>query len=32
MGVAGVRRLCKRQHVLYDIKYVFPAAEVDGRL
>jgi UDP-N-acetyl-D-galactosamine dehydrogenase len=32
MGVAGVRRLCKRQHVLYDIKYVFPAKEVDGRL
>jgi UDP-N-acetyl-D-galactosamine dehydrogenase len=32
LGVAGVRRLCRRQHVLYDIKYVFPAAEVDGRL
>ncbi len=32
LGVAGVRRLCKRQHVLYDIKYVFPANEVDGRL
>lgn len=32
LGVAGVRRFGKKQHVLYDIKYVFPAAEVDGRL
>jgi UDP-N-acetyl-D-glucosamine/UDP-N-acetyl-D-galactosamine dehydrogenase len=32
LGAAGVRRLCRRKHVLYDIKYVFPAAEVDGRL
>ena len=32
LGAAGVRRLCRRKHVLYDIKYVYPAAEVDGRL
>jgi UDP-N-acetyl-D-galactosamine dehydrogenase len=32
MGAAGVRRLCRKNHVLYDIKHVFPAAEVDGRL
>jgi UDP-N-acetyl-D-glucosamine/UDP-N-acetyl-D-galactosamine dehydrogenase len=32
LGAAGVRRLCRRRHVLYDIKYVFPAGEVDGRL
>ena len=32
LGVAGIRRLCRKRHVLYDIKYVFPAAEVDGRL
>ena len=32
LGVRGVRRLCKKNHVLYDIKHVFPAAEVDGRL
>jgi len=32
LGAAGVRRLCRRRHVLYDIKYVYPAAEVDGRL
>ena len=32
LGAAGVRRLCRKNHVLYDIKHVFPAAEVDGRL
>src|SRR5579863_1613930 len=32
LGARGVRRLCRRNHVLYDIKHVFPAAEVDGRL
>ena len=32
MGIAGVRRFCKKTHVVYDIKYVFPRAQVDGRL
>ncbi len=32
LGVAGIRRLCRKRHALYDIKYLFPAAEVDGRL
>jgi UDP-N-acetyl-D-glucosamine/UDP-N-acetyl-D-galactosamine dehydrogenase len=32
LGAHGVRRLCRRKHVLYDIKHVFPAAAVDGRL
>jgi len=32
LGAAGVRRLCRKRHVLYDIKHVFPAAAVDGRL
>jgi UDP-N-acetyl-D-galactosamine dehydrogenase len=32
LGVRGVRRLCRRPHVLYDIKHIFPAAETDGRL
>ncbi|MGA7539171.1 MAG: Vi polysaccharide biosynthesis UDP-N-acetylglucosamine C-6 dehydrogenase TviB [Steroidobacteraceae bacterium] len=32
LGAEGVRRLCKKNHVLYDIKHVFPAAKVDGRL
>ena len=31
-GVASVRKACKKNHVVYDIKYVFPADEVDGRL
>jgi len=32
MGSAAVRQLCRRNHVLFDIKYVFPAQDVDGRL
>src|SRR6201993_4963816 len=32
LSAEGVRRLCRRKHVLYDIKHVFPAAAVDGRL
>jgi UDP-N-acetyl-D-galactosamine dehydrogenase len=31
-GVDGLRRACKKNHVVYDVKYVFPAAQVDGRL
>jgi UDP-N-acetyl-D-galactosamine dehydrogenase len=32
MGLPQIRALAKREHVLYDIKYVFKANEVDGRL
>jgi UDP-N-acetyl-D-glucosamine/UDP-N-acetyl-D-galactosamine dehydrogenase len=32
LGAAAVRRLCKKNHVVYDIKHVFAAADVDGRL
>jgi UDP-N-acetyl-D-galactosamine dehydrogenase len=32
MGAAAMRRLCRRNHVLFDIKYVLPAKDVDGRL
>ncbi len=32
LGADGVRKLCKKNHVLYDIKHVFPAAQTDGRL
>jgi UDP-N-acetyl-D-galactosamine dehydrogenase len=32
LGATGVRRLCRRKHVLYDIKHVFPASAVDARL
>jgi UDP-N-acetyl-D-glucosamine/UDP-N-acetyl-D-galactosamine dehydrogenase len=31
-GVANVRRACKKNHVVYDVKYVFPSDQVDGRL
>ena len=32
LGIQGVRRLCRRNHVVYDIKHVFKASETDGRL
>ncbi len=32
MGIERVRALAKKQHVLYDIKYVFRGDQVDGRL
>jgi len=31
-GVKAIRGYAKKQHVLYDIKYVFDAEQVDGRL
>jgi len=32
MGIARIRAMAKRRHVLYDIKHVFGRDEVDGRL
>ena len=32
MGVAEIRALGKSRSVLYDVKHVFPAGQVDGRL
>jgi UDP-N-acetyl-D-glucosamine/UDP-N-acetyl-D-galactosamine dehydrogenase len=32
LGADAVRALCKPRHVVYDIKYMFSAADVDGRL
>lgn len=32
MGAEGVRSLCREQHVLYDLKYVFGQPESDLRL
>jgi UDP-N-acetyl-D-galactosamine dehydrogenase len=32
MGIAAIRGLARKPHVLYDIKYVFDAEDVDGRL
>jgi len=32
MGMEKLRKACKKNHVVYDIKYLFPADQVDGRL
>jgi UDP-N-acetyl-D-galactosamine dehydrogenase len=32
MGVRGARRYGRKNHVLFDIKHVYPASETDGRL
>ena len=32
MGITAIRSLGKKNHVVYDIKYILPAEEVDGRL
>ena len=32
LGLEGVKAYAKENHVLYDIKYLFTANEVDGRL
>lgn len=31
-GVKKIRELGKKDHILFDIKYIFPADQVDGRL
>ena len=32
MGITAIRALGKKNHILYDIKYILPAEKVDGRL
>ena len=32
MGITAIRALGKKNHVLYDIKYILPTENVDGRL
>jgi UDP-N-acetyl-D-galactosamine dehydrogenase len=32
MGIEAIRSLCKPDHVVYDVKYLFDASQVDGRL
>jgi len=32
MGLEGIRKVAKENHVLYDIKYLLPSESVDGRL
>ena len=31
-GSAGIRAMCKPESVIYDVKYLYPAEQVDGRL
>lgn len=31
-GIDAIRGHCKQTHVVYDVKYAFPAEDVDGRL
>jgi UDP-N-acetyl-D-galactosamine dehydrogenase len=32
LGIKGARALCRARHVIFDIKHIFPKAQVDGRL
>ena len=32
MGSEQIRKLGKANHILYDLKYIFPKEKVDGRL
>ena len=32
MGIDNIRKLCKKDHIVYDIKYLFPRDMVDARL
>jgi UDP-N-acetyl-D-galactosamine dehydrogenase len=32
LAIRNIRKACRKAHVIYDIKYVFPADQVDGRL
>ncbi len=32
LGIPGIRRLCKQNAVVYDVKALFPVDQVDGRL
>ncbi len=32
MGIEKIRKLCKPEHIIYDVKYVFDKDDVDGRI
>lgn len=32
LGAAGIKAFCKDNHVIFDVKYILPKAEIDGRL
>ena len=32
MGIKSIKKLCKKNHVIYDLKYLFPKDQVNLRL
>ena len=32
MGIKFISKLCKKDHIIYDLKYLFPKDQVDLRL
>lgn len=32
LGASGIKAFCKESHVIFDVKYILPNAEIDGRL
>ena len=32
LGMQSIKKLCRNDHVIYDVKYLFKRHEVDGRL
>ena len=32
MGIKGIKDICKKQHVIFDVKHILPVEEIDGRL
>lgn len=32
LGAEAIRQLCKPEHIVYDVKHLFPAEQTDGRL
>ena len=32
LGIKNIKKLCKKKHVIYDLKYLFPKNQVDLRL
>ena len=32
MGISNIRKLGKKKHIIYEVKYIFKSEDVDGRL
>ena len=32
LGIAGIRKMLKEKHVIYDVKHILPKDDIDGRL